>query len=43
MEVFPINAQGWTGATLGENEGNKRLTAGLQPHAAGHTKVHSSC
>lgn len=43
MKVFPINAQGWTGATLGENEGSKWLTASTQPHAAGHTKVHSSC
>lgn len=27
MKVFTIHAQGWTGATLEENEGNKWLTA----------------
>lgn len=43
MEVFTINAQGWTGATFRENEGNKWLTASTHADAGGHKKVHSSC
>ena len=41
--MFIIHAHGWTGATFGENKGNKRLTASTLTHAGGHKKVPSSC
>ena len=38
MKTFTVNAQGWIGATLGENEGNKWLTARIHIHAGRHKR-----